>query len=175
MARHACRPYKFCTSYYPYINLYFSIGTCFSHFVGSTSKAKPKKLINNFVCGYLAKQAQDLVKVKQDGQSLLIRFNDINKISSTYCTFKSGSRDLKSDTNHGKDNFEDILALLGSEGSLEKKDTGRKFEHGNIKEYMTFEVIDNEMKRVLTSSYPVQKKSRMVMYIFKNYYICERK
>ncbi len=126
-------------------------------------KQRRKKFIRNFVCGYLAKQAQDLVKLEEDGPRLLVRFNDMERMSLKYCGFEQQreGKALKSDTKSREDNIKNIFAFLEKEGSLKKVEAGKNFEQGN--EYLTFQVLDVKMQCVLRESYPDRKNSRMVM------------
>jgi hypothetical protein len=45
----------------------------------------------SFICGHLAKhtEAHHLVKLNEDRQRFVLRFDDIDKINSIYCDFKN--------------------------------------------------------------------------------------
>ncbi len=130
----------------------------FYYFLGSCSNAESKGFFRGFVCGHLANHddVRHLVKLKED--RCILRFNDVDKISSIYSDFKEANgkiliRDLK----NRRDNFKKIMSQFEKGGLLKKVGGGIDYD----KEFLKFEIKDSGLWCSLTSNYSVQGKPRM--------------
>ena len=131
----------------------------FYYFLGSCSNAESKGFFRGFVCGHLANHddARHLVKLKED--RCILRFNDVDKISSIYSDFKEANgKILNRDLKNRRDNFKKIIKEQFEKGGLLKK-VGKGTEYG--KEYLKYEIKDSELWHSLTTKYSVQRKPDM--------------
>ena len=142
-----------------------------SHFIGSRSKVKENGLVASFVCGHLAKhaEAQHLVTLIEDQDRFVLRFNDIDKISSIYCDFKQeNDRTLRRlfkkmwqrKSKKRKDKITKLLAQFKKEGLLEIVDGGASWYDKN---YLEYEVKNRELWHSLTRNYSVQRNAGEVI------------
>ena len=133
-------------------------------FIGSGPKAKSNSFFPSFVCGHLAKhvEARHLVKLKE--YRSILRFNDIDKISSIYCDYiyKEKGKTLKRDLKSRRDNFLKIIGQLENDGLLKNVGSGKDYG----KEYLKYEVKNSEMWHSLTKNYSVPRNPRMVIWTF---------
>jgi hypothetical protein len=139
----------------------------FSFYIDSHSKSKSNGFFDSFVPGYLAKrpEARELVKLKEDGGRFFLRFNDLNKMSLIYCDFKQeNGKILNRDERRRKDNLKNTLVLFEKEGSLKKIAAGTDFEHG--KDYLKYEVTNDELWRSLIRKYSLQRDPCKVIQTF---------
>ena len=140
--------------------MYFAI-----FFIGSDPRAKSNSFFPSFVCGYLANhvEARHLLKLKEDRS--ILRFNDIDKISSIYCDYilYEKGRTLKRDLKSRRDNFLKIMVQFENDGLLKNIGSGRDYG----KEYLKFEVKNSELWHSLTKEYSVWRNPRMVIWTLK--------
>ncbi|CAB4012140.1 Hypothetical predicted protein, partial [Paramuricea clavata] len=123
------------------------------------SGAKSKNFFSGFVCGHLAKhvEARHLVKLKED--RFILRFNDIDRITSIYCDYiyKEKGKTLKRDFKNRRDNFLKIVGQLESDGFLKNVGSGKDYD----KEFLKFEVKNSGMWHSLTKNYSVPRNPLM--------------
>ena len=112
---------------------------------------------DDFVCGHLAKdvEARRLVTLKEQG--LILRFNNVDIISSIYLDFKNeDSRKSKFVWKKNNKNLEDIMARFEEEGLLEKVSAGIKRDE----KYLKYKVKNDKIWSSLSKKYSVQRISR---------------
>ena len=99
-----------------------------------------------------------MVEIIDDRRGLHLK--DLDRISDIYCDFKEAkgktlSRDLKS----RKDNLKNVLKLKITGNWIERFGNGT--EDG--KEYLKYEIKNQELWQSLTGRYPVLEPPRMVI------------
>ena len=128
------------------------------------SFAKGKSFFNDFLCGYLSKlpEAQQLVKLKERCGRRLLRLNDMENITNIYCHFneqKDEVRRFSRNWKSAKSNFIHTMAQFEKDGSLAKVGFGMEFG----KEYLKYEINDDELWRSLARNYSVSRQPHMVI------------
>ena len=124
-----------------------------------------------FICDYLAKHAEaDLVtlelrKDKEERIHRLLCLNDIDKITELYCNFKAekNGRSLMRNPLRRNDNFKKILDLNVKQGRLAKFGYGAHLIDGK-KEYLEYDVHDENSWDCLLRNYKDQRTVRMVLW-----------
>ena len=132
----------------------------------STDSFFPLDLIDDFfkrfVCGLLAQRYPDLVKLIKENEYLVLKFNDIDKIGSSYCDFKESTtgKELRRKPERTKDRFRRFMKDVENQGLLEKVGDGK--EYG--KSFLKYAVKNTDLWNLLKRNYSVEENATMVIW-----------